>query len=147
MIVYKDIFTDDEFGSDAFKMKEVEDVAYELEAKFLTKEVDGESVTVIDVVDAHELQRVTLEKKDFVTYIKGFMKKLSDHLKEKSPTRVEAFQKGATKLVTTLVAAHKDLEFYAGSSGSLEGGIAILQYKGEIPVIYIFKDALKIEKY
>jgi hypothetical protein len=60
-------------------------------------EVDApNAVTVNNLVDAHDLQQTSFDKKSYMTYIKGYMKQLKEYLEKKDPTRVPTFQKAAT---------------------------------------------------
>ena len=49
-----------------------------------------------------------MSKKDFMIYIKGYFAKVKNHLAEKKPDRVDAFQKGAQDFVKNLVGKFED---------------------------------------
>ena len=56
--------------------------------------------TVIDIVANFQLKEINLEKKDWMVYVKGYLKALKERLeKDGKADRVAAFQKGATELV------------------------------------------------
>ena len=88
--------TGDEMVSDSYKMEMIfQDACLEVQAKFVTKgndnvqiacddeqEDDGEGETVINIVDAHRLNELQLSKKDCMTMLKAYLKKVVGHLKE-----------------------------------------------------------------
>jgi hypothetical protein len=64
--------------------------------------------------------------------------------------RVATFQAGAQEFVKFLISKFEELEFYTGTSESLEGGLVIAFWEDETasgPVFYYFNDALKEIKY
>ena len=125
MRVWKDIISGDEMLSDSFPITTLyDDAALEAKARFVTKKenedcgiaanteegeeepaaVDDKTITVIDIVDVLRLQEITLDKKGFMAYIKGYLKAVKEKLEASGKgARVEAFQKGATALVKELV--------------------------------------------
>ena len=46
-----------------------------------------------------QLVKQNFSKKEFITLLKSYIKKLLGHLKEKNPSREAAFKDGATKFV------------------------------------------------
>ena len=125
MRVWKDIISGDEMITDAFTITTLyDDAALEAKARFVSKKEnddcgiaanteegeeeaaagDDKTITVIDIVDALRLQEITLDKKGFMAYIKGYLKAVKEKLEASGKgARVEAFQKGATALVKELV--------------------------------------------
>ncbi|GAB1208591.1 hypothetical protein APSETT445_007342 [Aspergillus pseudonomiae] len=94
MIIYKDIFSDDELVSDTFDLKEVEGVLFECDCKNITKKAnediqleganpsaeggdedaggDDGTIQVLDIVDQFRLQEYPkMSKDDYKKYIKG----------------------------------------------------------------------------
>ncbi|EZF27386.1 hypothetical protein H112_00624, partial [Trichophyton rubrum D6] len=88
MIIFKDIITDDELISDAYKMQD-KGVIYEVDAKRVTKGADNiqleganpsaeeadegtedTSTTVIDVADSFRLSPVEFDKKAYTSAVK-----------------------------------------------------------------------------
>lgn len=107
------------------------------------------AVTVNLVVDAHRLVETPFDKTQFMAYIKGFMKKVLDHLKANNPSRVDIFQKNIQPLVKKVLGNFNDYSFYTGESmDSVDGHVALMFYRedGITPVFWFFKDALKEEK-
>lgn len=166
MLLYKDIISGDEMISDAYDLKLVDDVVYEADCAMIS--VGGESFDtganasaeeadegtedaaekVNNVVHTFGLQSTSFDKKSYMTYIKGFMKKLKKHLEEHNPDRVQAFEKGIAVFVKKVLANFGDYEFYTGESMDPDGMIALLNYRedGTTPYFSFIKDALKEEK-
>lgn len=104
MRVWKDIISGDEMVSDSFNYVELYDgAALEFKARFVTKKEnddcgvaanvdedaeegakaeggDDKTVTVIDIVDALRLQEISLDKKGFMSYVKGYLKAIKEKL-------------------------------------------------------------------
>ena len=101
--------------SDSYKTSLIhDDACLEVKGKYVQKkkteqvqiavddelEDDGDSVTVLNIVEAHELNEVTLDKKSLMALIKGLLKKIEAKLKENGKEdRVADFKKGATNMV------------------------------------------------
>ena len=91
--------------------------------------------TVINIVEAHRLQEITLEKKVFMGYIKGtsisisylidYLKKVKAKLEENGKAdRVATFQKGATAFVKHIVEKFDEIQFFTGETNDYEAGLA-----------------------
>ncbi|KAI9279642.1 Mss4-like protein [Sporodiniella umbellata] len=163
MLLYNDIITGDELFSDAFPIKEVDDIAFEVDCKMITisdgdidiganpsaeggdEEVESASETVNNVVHSFRLAPTQFDKKTYMSYIKGYMKALKAKLAEANPDRVSAFEKGAATLVKKIITNFKDYEFYTGESMDPDGMVALLNYRedGVTPYFTFFKDGLK----
>ncbi|KAG5440866.1 hypothetical protein PCK2_000021 [Pneumocystis canis] len=166
MRLFRDIISDDELISDAYVLKEVDDVAYEVDCAMVqikpgeidiganpSAEEDDEIAedgveTVNNVIYSFRLVPTTYTKKDYQLHIKSYVKKLKKHLEEHNPERVEAFEKGVTAFVKKILANFNDYEFYTGESMNVEGMVALLNYRedGMTPYMTFFKDGLKEEK-
>jgi len=166
MLLYEDILTGDEIFSDAFPLKEVDDIVYEIDcAMMIVKEgnvdiganpsaeeaeealADG-AVQVNNVVHSFRLQSTTFDKKAYLAYLKGYMKAVKTKLAETNPERVEAFEKGAAAYAKKIVANFKNFEFYTGESMNPDGLVLLLNYRedGVTPYFTIWKDGLKSQK-
>ncbi|CAE6394760.1 unnamed protein product [Rhizoctonia solani] len=163
MLLYTDILTGDEVVSDAFPLKVVDDVVYEVDcAMIVYKEgavdiganpsaeeqeeaLEDGAVQVNNVVHAFKLQKTSFDKKSYLTYLKGYMKAVKEKLATDKPERVEAFEKGAQAMAKKIVANFKDFEFYTGESMNPDGIILLLNYRedGITPYFTIWKDGLK----
>jgi len=160
-LLYSDILTNDEMVSDAYRLKLVDDIVYEVDCTMVkvkagvdidiganpsAEEADealeeGESL-INDVVNSFRLQPTSFDKKAFLTYLKGYMKAIKGQL----PTdRVDAFEKGAQAYAKKIVANFKDFEFFTGESMNPDGMIVLLNYRedGITPYLTFWKDGLK----
>jgi len=166
MLLFSDLLSGDEMFSDAFPIKEVDDIVYEVDcALIVVKEGDvdiganpsAEEVQealedgasqVNNIVHSFRLQPTSFDKKAYLTYLKGYMKAVKAKLQETKPERVEAFEKGAANFAKKIVANFKDYEFYTGESMDVEGMIALLNYRpdGTTPYFTFWKDGLKEQK-
>ncbi|KAH3666855.1 hypothetical protein OGAPHI_003304 [Ogataea philodendri] len=167
MIIYKDVISGDELLSDAYDVKEVDGAIYEADCQMVqvksgadidiganpSAEDGGEDVedgveTVNNVVYSFRLQQTQFDKKSFLTYIKGYMKKVKAHLAENAPDQVEAFEKGATAYVKKVVGSFKDWEFFTGESMDPDAMIVLLNYRedGVTPFVAIWKHGVNEEK-
>merc|ERR1712228_704611 len=121
--------TGDEFFSDSYKHQLIyDDAIWEVQAKYTKKgnefvaiasddvaEDDDAGETVVDIVDSFKLNEIALTKKDFMAYVKGFLKKVVAHLKENGKEdRVKPFQKGATEAVKFIVGKWDEMQLFAG---------------------------------
>ncbi|KAK1926341.1 Mss4-like protein [Papiliotrema laurentii] len=166
MLLFQDIITGDEMVSDSFDPKEIDDIAYEVDcALILVKEgevdiggnpsaeeqeealADG-AEQVNNVVHSFRLQQTSFDKKSYLTYLKGYMKAVKEHLQKTNPDRVAAFEKGAQAFAKKIVGNFKDYEFYVGESMNPEGMVALLNYRedGTTPYFTFWKDGLKEQK-
>ena len=170
MKVWIDVFSGDEMVSDSYKQQLIfNNACLEVQAKYITKghevvDVGGgnafggapeeeevpEGETVINVVDAHQLQETSFSKKDFMAVVKAYLKRVVAHLKEKGKDdRVAEFQKGATEMIKFIVSKYDEMMIFTGSSYDAEAGLAFSYTKdGETePVFLFFTDGMKEEKF
>ena len=167
MRLYSDIWTDTEVISDSYPFKEVfEGVAVEVKSRMIVKgdeKVDvgcgnafggggeeedmgnAEVEKVIDLVDSFNYQETGFDKAGFVSYFKGYMKKLLTHLKEHKPDRVEIFQKGAKDLFAFLKDNFDDLTIYTPKDYDTDNILIYSYYQGEdlAPTFIYILDGLK----
>ncbi|KAL7282410.1 translationally controlled tumor-associated [Trametes coccinea BRFM310] len=175
MKLFTDVISNDEMFSDAFPIKEVDDIVYEVDCQMITvkpgadvdignrvaltsldtganpsseeqeEAVEDGAQTVNNVVYSFRLQSTQFDKKSYLTYLKGYMKAVKQHLQEHNPDRVEAFEKGAQAFAKKLVANFKDYEFYTGENMNPDGMVALLNYRedGVTPYFTFWKDGLK----
>ncbi|XP_040005198.1 translationally-controlled tumor protein homolog [Xiphias gladius] len=169
MIIYRCIISGDEMFSDAFKVKESESgFFYEVEGKTVTRTEgfddslfganasaeelpelsESSSVSGVDIILNHKLQETAFDKKQYMTYIKEYMKALKGKLEESNPDRVEAFMAGITAEVKKIVGNIKNYQFFTGESMNPDGMVGLLDYRedGITPYMLFFKDGLLVEK-
>ncbi|KAI9488769.1 translationally controlled tumor protein [Zychaea mexicana] len=166
MLLYRDILAGDELFSDAYPIKLVDDVAYEVDCQMITvKEgevdiganpsaeggdegVEETAQTVNNVVHSFRLTETSFDKKSYMAYIKGYMKAVKAKLQEQNPSRVAEFEAKAPAFVKKILGNFKDYEFYVGESMDPEGMVALLNYRedGVTPYFTFLRDGLKEEK-
>lgn len=111
-------------------------------------DVEDGAETVNNVVYSFRLQQTQFDKKSFLTYIKGYMKKVKAHLTENAPDQVETFEKGAQKYVKKVIGSFNDWDFYTGESMDPDGMLILLNYRedGTTPYVAIWKHGVSEEK-
>lgn len=161
MLLYKDRISGDEMFSDAFPIKLVDDIVYEVDCQLITVK-DGADIDiganpsaeeqeesledgakqVNNVVHSFRLQQTSFDKGDFLKYLKGYMKAVKEELSE---DRVADFEKGAQAYAKKIVGKFKDYEFFTGESMEVEGMVALLNYRedGITPYFTFWKDGLQ----
>ncbi|ORY76067.1 translationally-controlled tumor protein [Protomyces lactucae-debilis] len=166
MLLYKDVISGDELISDAYDLELKDGIVYEADCAMV--EVGGENVDiganasaeeadegtddtkekVNNIVYSFKLTPTSFDKKSYMTYIKGYMKKVKAHLQENDPDSVAEFEKGAATFVKKVLGNFNDYEFYTGESMNPDGMVALLNYRedGTTPYFSFFKHALKEEK-
>ncbi|KLO15683.1 hypothetical protein SCHPADRAFT_251617 [Schizopora paradoxa] len=160
MLLYTDVLTDDELITDAFDLKLVDDIVYEVDAKWINfkegdidiganpsaeeqeESVESSEQRVINVVHSNRLQSTTFDKKSYLSYLKEYMKNLADKLPD---DRKDAFKTQASAYAKKIVANFKDFEFYTGENMNPEGMVILLNYRKEddTPYFIFWKDGLK----
>lgn len=110
--------------------------------------VEDRGECVNDVVESFRLQPTSFDKKSYMIYIKGYMKKLKEHLAATNPDRVEKFQSSAQAFVKRILENFDDYSFYVGESMEPEAMVVIMGYyeNGIDSYVYLFKDGLKTTK-
>jgi len=163
MLLYTDIISNDEMFSDAFPIKVVDDIVYEVDCQMIiVKEGDVDiganpsaeeaeealeagASQVNNVIHSFRLQQTSFDKKSFLGYLKGYMKTVKAELQKTHPDRVEIFEKGAAAYAKKIIANFKDFEFYTGEGMNPDGQVALLNYRedGVTPYFTFWKDGLK----
>jgi len=91
-----------------------------------------------------------MSKKDFMTTIKAYLKRVVAHLKEKGKEdRVKPFQQGATEMIKFIVSKFDEMQIFCGQGFDTEAGLGFSYTKdGEVePVFLFFVDGMKEEKF
>jgi hypothetical protein len=167
MLIYKDVISGDEMISDAYDIKVIDGAVFEVDSQLINikpgadvdiganpSAEDGEealedgAISINNVVYSFRLQETSFDKKSFMTYIKGYMKKVKAYLAEHNPDAVEAFEKGATNYVKKIIGNFKDYEFFTGESMDPDGMVVLLNYRedGTTPYLIFWKHGLKEDK-
>ncbi|KAH6782532.1 translationally controlled tumor protein [Perilla frutescens var. frutescens] len=91
------------------------------------KGVDDQAVKVVDIVDTFRLQeQPSFDKKQFMGYIKKFIKVLTAKLEEEKQEEFKKSIEGATKY---LISKIKDLQFFVGKSMHDDSPLVFAYYK------------------
>ncbi|KAG4306295.1 hypothetical protein PORY_000283 [Pneumocystis oryctolagi] len=166
MLLYRDVISGDELISDAYSLKEVDGVAYEVDCNMVQIALENVDIganpsaeesedvledsakTVNNVVHSFRLVPTSYTKKDYQLHLKSYMRTLKSYLQDNFPDRVEEFEKSVTSFVKKILANFKDYEFYTGESMNVDGMVVLLNYRedGITPYMTFFKDGLKVEK-
>ncbi|KAH6780289.1 translationally controlled tumor protein [Perilla frutescens var. hirtella] len=89
--------------------------------------VDDQAVKVVDIVDTFRLQeQPPFDKKQFIGYIKKFIKLLTAKLEGEKQEEFKKSIEGATKY---LISKIKDLHFFVGESMHDENSLVFAYYK------------------
>jgi len=175
MIIFKDVFSGDEFFSDAYNMTIQDDCLYKVVGKYETRAADGEvniggnasadgqdesagveeagSTSGVNIIlDMRLVQTGFGDKKQFTDWMKIFMKQVVEYLEKNDRSgEVADFKKNIAKVFKELLGKFKTLDFYTGESMDSKGLIVILDYPEndegvEVPTILAFKHAMVGEK-
>ncbi|WOK94702.1 translationally-controlled tumor protein [Canna indica] len=148
MLVYQDLVTGDELLSDSFFYKEIENgMLWEVEGKWVVKGavdvdiganpsaegcgedegVDDAAIKVVDIVDTFRLQeQPAFDKKQFISYMKRYIKLLTAKIDEKKQDMFKKHIEGATKF---LLSKLRDLQFFVGESMHDDASLVFAYYK------------------
>uniref|UniRef100_A0A1A7YBN1 Translationally-controlled tumor protein homolog n=1 Tax=Iconisemion striatum TaxID=60296 RepID=A0A1A7YBN1_9TELE len=169
MIIYKCLICEDELFSDTFKVKEsANGIFFEVEGKTVTRTEgfddalisanasaeeasesnDSATVSGVDIILNHKLQETGFDKKQYMAYIKDYVKAVKAKLQETNPDRVESFMADVQPEVKKIISNIKNYQFFTGESMNPEGMVGLLDYRedGITPFMLFFKDGLLVEK-
>ncbi|TPX68295.1 hypothetical protein CcCBS67573_g07229 [Chytriomyces confervae] len=168
MLLFTDIISGDEVLSDAYKIVEVDDFLMEVDCQMIKiKEGDvdiganasaegggdedgveeGEQI-VNNVIYSFRLQASGFDKKGYMTYIKGYMKAVKEHLTSINSPRLADFESKAKVAVKKILENFGDYEFYVSEGMNPDGMVLLLNYRedGTTPYFTYWKDGLKSQK-
>ena len=83
----------------------------------------------INVILTHKLNETSFTKKEYMAYIKIYMKKVKGYLEENKPDRVDAFMSGAKETVKMIVGKFSEWQFFTGESYDNEAMICLMNYR------------------
>ncbi|KAK9076114.1 hypothetical protein SSX86_004447 [Deinandra increscens subsp. villosa] len=148
MLVYQDLISGDELLSDSFPYKELlNGILWEVEGKWVVQGavavdiganpsaeggdedegVDDQAVKVVDIVDTFRLQeQPPFDKKQFVAYIKKYIKTLTPKL---DAEKQDFFKKNIEAATKFLLSKLSDLQFFVGESMHDDSTIVFAYYK------------------
>ncbi|CAO1637960.1 unnamed protein product [Parajaminaea phylloscopi] len=166
MKLFLDVISGDELGSDAYEMKEIDDVMVELDAAQIvitegdvdiggnpSAEEQAEALEnggqqVINIVHSFRLQQTTFDKKQYLSHLKSYMKAIKEHLQSTNPERVPIFEKKAAEYAKKIIGNFKDYDFYIGEGMNPDGMVVLVNYRedGVTPFFSYWKDGIKMTK-
>jgi len=167
MIIYKDLFTEDELFSDASGLELLNGVVYKVKGKLRTDTFDIDEKAIggnasaegggdegadsaskqgVDIVMNGRLVEYTLSKKDYMTHIKEYMKEVKTKLEEQNSPDKDIFQKNVQEFIKDVLANYKDYQLFCGESMKPNGMLALMKWDEETPYMYFFKHGLDAEK-
>lgn len=159
MIVYTDLLSNDELLSDSFPCKEIENgMLWEVKGKWVMQGaldvdiganpsaeggddndegVNDQAIRVVDIVDTFRLQeQPPFDKKQFLTYMKRYIKNLMPKLDAEKQEVFKKHIEGATKVLISML---KDLQFFVGESMQDDGAMVFAYYKdGAIDPTFLY---------
>lgn len=155
-------------------MKEVDDVVFEVQCRQAKKAAvkidigsnpatgEGEAAAeeteafvedvdespINDVVDAFKLCETGFSKKDFMTYLKSYLKAIRAKLEETNPDRVAKFEAGSQVYAKKILSNFDNFRFYQGENMDPEAMVCLLGTREDNSEYFIFwKDGLRAAKY
>jgi hypothetical protein len=167
MIIYKDVFTQDELFSDAHPVELINGVVYKVKGKLRTETFDIDESAIggnasaegggdegiestskqgVDIVMNSRLVEFTLNKKDYMAHIKDYMKEVKTKLEQDNSPDKDIFQKNVQEFIKDVLANFKDYQLFCGETMKPEGMLALMKWDEETPYMYFFKHGLEAEK-
>jgi hypothetical protein len=166
MIIYKDAFSEDELFSDAHPIELLNGIVYKVKGMMRTDTfaindaaiggnasaeggddaVDVASKQDIDIVMNSRLIEYAMNKKDYSTYIKDYMKAVKAKLEKDNSPDKDLFMKNVQEFLKEVLANFKEYKLYCGETMKPEGMLALLKWEEETPYMYFFKHGLDAEK-
>jgi len=170
MKIYKCIISGDEVLCDNDRpLAEMDDVVYAVQGRLI--EIGGEDYglaanadedadegataegvenakqKVVDVVHNNRLVETQYDKKSYMAYIKGYMKKLNDHLKENNESRSAPFMAGAAVFVKKVIKEFEEYQFFLpplnDEYDTNDAILVLCKWEGEVAKFFFWKDGLK----
>ncbi|KAN0139362.1 Mss4-like protein [Lactarius tabidus] len=136
MALYLDVISGDQLISDAFKLKVLEDVVFQVDCKMITVGTE----TFIDVVFEFGLQPITFDKKSYTSYLKAYVQDIKAKL---SPERAPVFEKEAGNFAKEIIKNFSKFQFYTGKSKNAKGMVVLLSHRDENDFVATYwKDGL-----
>jgi len=168
MIIYKDTFSQDELFSDAQPVELLNGVVYKVKGKLRTDTFDIDEKAIggnasaegadddggadsatkqgVDIVMNGRLVEYAMNKKDYMTHIKEYMKEVKTKLEKDNHPDKDLFQKNVQDFIKDVLANFKDYQFFCGETMKPEGMLALMKWDEETPYMYFFKHGLDAEK-
>lgn len=109
---------------------------------------DTDESPINDVVDAFKLCETGFSKKDYMTYLKAYLKSIRAKLEASSPDRVAEFEAGSQTYAKKILSNFDSFRFYQGENMDPEAMVCLLgtRENGSEYVIF-WKDGLRSVRY
>lgn len=169
MLIYKDKISGAELFSDTYPMElcgdgcvfkvkgkqetRMEGSDYDIGGNASAEEVaeevaSGSATSGINICMDNRLEETAFGKKDYMKYIKAYMKQIKEKLDEdKKDEECAMFQKGMAKFMKEMIGQFDDLCFYQSPDDqTAEGMIPLCVWDEATPYMYFFKHGLIEEK-
>lgn len=164
--VYKDIFTEHELASDSYPQeRKYEGTAIFIKSEFVELTDDcgipnndedgagGDGPTrVNNIANSFNLQETSYKKAEYMTWVKGYMKKILEKIGATNKDREATFKAEAQKLVKFIIENIDNVTFYTNSDMNDEGMVIAALWpedakENEGPTFIYFADGIREEKY
>lgn len=165
--VYKDVVTDHELVSDSYKIeKKYEDCALFVKSAYIevnddcgiaNNDEEGGGLEegpkrVNNIVHHFNLTQTQYKKPEYMTWVKAYMKRILDRIKEKCPDREPIFKTNAQAFVKYIIEQFDNCDFYINNDNNEEGMVVPAIWTNsesgdEGPTFVYFADGLRVEKY
>jgi hypothetical protein len=123
---------------------EGEAAAEEVEA--FVEDVDESPVN--DIVDAFKLCETGFSKKDYMTYLKAYLKSIRAKIEETDPSRVPEFEAGSQAYAKKIIGNFDNFRFFQGENMDPESMVCLLGTREDNSEYFIFwKDGLRSARY
>ncbi|OGM49262.1 hypothetical protein ABOM_004021 [Aspergillus bombycis] len=152
MIIYKDIFSDDELVSDTFKLNVVDGVLFEADCKLIQKktnediQLEGANPSAEDGEDDAGGEGGTVQVLDIQDQFR-YMKKVHTKLKENNTPQAEIdeFTKNAQTGLKKILGNFKNYDMFIGESFDADSMLVLIDYRedGVTPYATLWKHGLK----
>ena len=163
--LYKCAYSNCELFSDAFPTTEIYNgFVFSVKSSIVDKEamkfdmgdcdeVEDKAQRVNDIADGFHYNQVQFTKPQFTMWLKPYVKKLAEKVKEENPENEEKqklFQKSCGELAKFVLGKFDDCEFYLNEDNDMDGAVVIGFWEDASvdkgPTFLFFKDALRREK-
>ena len=145
MLLYIDVFTGDEVGSDAFPVEEIGGgVALEFTASKITvdggagfaagddDDLDDAAKEVFNIIHANNLKETFFsDKKEFKTIMKDYVKRLKVWMDENKPDEVADWMKAVGPYMKSVFKSFDEYTFYTGESQDPEGMLILCKWSAD----------------
>ena len=126
----------------------MEGACIEAKAKqYVLKEIDYYDEFLPDIQAKFGLKEVqSFSKAEFMTWVRGYLPKITARLKTDDPERVQLFKRGATQLVKLITDQYTKMQLFVGKNMDYQGAFCFAYKKDqedEVPTFLFFADGLK----